>query len=84
MSVHDEAVFVSAGRERRFLPPVADAGGMQRLGFGLPMVERARDANGVRRRMRKFKANGHKFDFGSGKIVVVMIMFHAGKKLAVV
>ena len=73
-AIHHQAIFVSAGRESRFLPPVADAGGMQGLGFRLPMIECSCDANGLGRRIRKFKTNRH--ELRAWSVVVVMIVFH--------
>ena len=49
---------------------------MQSLGFGLPTVESARDANGRGHRIGEFKANGHQLGAGAREVVVVMIMFH--------
>jgi hypothetical protein len=51
---------------------------MQRLGFGLPMVKCARDANGPGGGMGKFEAHGHQLGGRTGGIVVIMIMFHSG------
>ena len=73
-AVHDEAVFVGAGGERGFLPPVAGAGGMQRLGLGLPVIKAARQADRFGRRMRELKANGHQWR--AGDIIVMVIVFH--------
>src|ERR1035438_250139 len=73
LAVHYEAVFVSAGRQSRFLHPATAPGGMQSLGFGLPLVESSGDANGGGRRMSEFKANGHEFGLGIAGIVMVMI-----------
>ena len=50
---------------------------MQSLGFGLPLVESSRDANGSGRRMSKFKANGHELGAGVAGVVMVMIVFHS-------
>ena len=50
---------------------------MQRLGFGLPVVESSRDANGGGRRMSEFKANRHKFGTAVADVVMVMIVFHS-------
>jgi hypothetical protein len=50
---------------------------MQSFGFGLPVVESSRDANGGGRRMSEFKANGHKFGTGVTDVVMVMIVFHS-------
>ena len=77
LAVHYEAVFVGAGRKSRFLHPATAPGGMQSLGFGLPVVESSGDANGGGRRMREFKANGHEFGLGVAGIVMVMIVFHS-------
>ena len=75
LAVHNEAVFVDAGRQGRFLPPMTDTGGMQSLGFGLPVVERSRDANGGGCWMSEFKADRHEC---APAVVVVMIVFHRG------
>src|ERR1019366_5849379 len=77
LAVHYEAVFVGAGRQSRFLQPVTAPSGMQSLGFGLPLVESSRDANGGGRRMSEFKANGHEFGAGVADVVMVMIVFHS-------
>ena len=50
---------------------------MQSLGFGLPLIESSRDANGGGRRMREFKANGHELGAGVAGVVMVMIVFHS-------
>jgi hypothetical protein len=50
---------------------------MQSLGFGLPLVESSRDANGGGRRMSEFKANGHELGAGALGIVMVMVVFHS-------
>ena len=42
------------------LPPVADTGGMERFGLGLPMIEGSRDANSGRGGMREFKTDRHR------------------------
>jgi hypothetical protein len=47
---------------------------MQRLGFGLPLVKSSRDANGLGRRMREFKADRH--ELRAWSIIVVVIVFH--------
>jgi hypothetical protein len=49
---------------------------MQRLGFGLPMVESPRDTNGGGRRMREFKANRHELGAGAFYVVVIFVVFH--------
>ena len=49
---------------------------MQSFGFGLLVVESSRDANGGGRRVREFKAHGHKFGTGVADVVMVMIVFH--------
>src|ERR1035437_6319679 len=77
LAVHYEAVFVSAGRQLRFLVPATASCGMQSLGFGLPLVESSGDANGGGRRMRKFKANGHEFGAGAVDVVMVFVVFHS-------
>ncbi|MEJ0090042.1 MAG: hypothetical protein WDM80_09905 [Limisphaerales bacterium] len=76
MAIDDQAVFICAGRQFSFFPPVAGARGMQRLGFGLPMVECPGEANALRRRMREFKANRYHLHIRS--VVVVVIVFHGG------
>ena len=55
---------------------MTDAGGMQAFAFGLPMVERSRDDNGVGCRMREFKANGHQWWAGTEGIVMILVVFH--------
>jgi hypothetical protein len=52
---------------------------MQSFGFGLPVVESPRDANGGGRRMSEFKANGHEFWPGAAGVVMIMIVFHSCK-----
>jgi hypothetical protein len=52
---------------------------MHGFGFRVPVVESARDANSVGRRMSEFKANGHELGAGTLGIIVVMIMFHEGE-----
>jgi hypothetical protein len=47
---------------------------MKRLGFGLPMIECSRDANGFGRRVGEFKANRHQVRDWS--VVVIVIVFH--------
>ena len=74
MAVHHEAVFVGAGSERGFLPPVAGSGGIQRLGFRLPVVERSREADGFGRWMRELKTNGGQLQAGVLGVVVIVIM----------
>ena len=76
LPVHYQAVFVGAGRQSRFLQPATAPCGMQRLGFGLPLIESSRDANSGGRRMDEFKANGHEFRTRVADVVMVMIMFH--------
>src|SRR5208282_2041726 len=76
LAVHDKAVFVGAGRQGCFLPPVTDAGGMQSFGFGLPLVEGSRDTNGGGARMSEFKANGLQMRSGAADIVVIVMVFH--------
>jgi hypothetical protein len=49
---------------------------MQRLGFGLPLVEGSRDANGGGGRMSEFKANGLQWQSGAADIVVSVMVFH--------
>ena len=75
--VHDEAVFVRARHHSRFLQPATAPCGMQSLGFGLPLVERSRDANGGGHRISEFKANGHELGAGVAGVVMVMIVFHS-------
>src|SRR5271154_2732291 len=75
-AVHDEAVFVGAGRKGCFLPPIANAGGIESLGFGLPMIKCSRDTNSLGRRMSKFKTNGHKLWTDATGVVMIMIVFH--------
>ena len=77
-AVHNEAVFVGAGRQGCFLPPLADAGGMERLGFGPPLIEGSRDANGGGRGISEFKADGLQLQSGAGDVVVIVIVFHRG------
>jgi len=50
---------------------------MQSLGFGLPVVESSREANGGGGRLSEFKADGHEFGAGATSVVMVMIMFHS-------
>ena len=76
LAVHYQAVFIGAGRQSRFLPPMTDAGGMQSLGFGLPMVEGSREANGFGCWMRELKANRHELGAGAMSVVMVMVVFH--------
>jgi hypothetical protein len=49
---------------------------MQSLGFGLPLVESSRDANGDGCRTSEFKANGYQLRAGAAGIVVIVIVFH--------
>ena len=76
IAIHDEAVFVGAGRKIGFLPPVARAGGMQCLRFRFPLVKTARDANGLGRRMRELEAHRHELRAGGVVVVVIVIVFH--------
>jgi hypothetical protein len=76
MTVHHQAVFVSSGRQNRFLVPMAGARGMQGFAFGLPMVETPRDTNRVSRRVSEFKANGHQLGTGAVGVVMIVVMFH--------
>ena len=57
LAVDHKAVFVFARRQRRFLPPMPDAGGMEGFAFRLPVVERSRDTNRGGGRVRELKAN---------------------------
>ena len=50
---------------------------MQSLGFGLPLVESSRDADGGGGRMNEFEANGHEFGTGVANVVMIMIVFHS-------
>ena len=50
---------------------------MQRLGFGLPMIECSRDADGDGGRVRELKANGHQLL--SREVIEFMIVFHDGE-----
>jgi hypothetical protein len=49
---------------------------MQGFGFGLPLVESARNANGGGCGMSEFKANGHERGAGAADVVMVMVVFH--------
>ena len=49
---------------------------MQGLGFGLPVVECSRDANGLGGRMSEFKADRHQLRAGTVGVVVIVIVFH--------
>ena len=50
---------------------------MQRLGFGLPVVERARETDGLGGRIRELKANRHDLWAGILGVVVIVIVFHS-------
>src|ERR1035437_8412861 len=76
LAVHYEAVWLGAGCQSRFLPPVTDAGGMERRGFGLPMAESPRNTNGVGRRMSEFQANRHDLRAGAFYVVMIFVVFH--------
>src|ERR1035438_10103238 len=77
LAVHYQAVFVGAGQQSRFRQPATAPGGMQSFGFGLPLVESSREANGGGGWMSEFKANGHEFGTRFTSVVMVMIMFHS-------
>jgi hypothetical protein len=49
---------------------------MQRLGFGLPMVECSRNENSFGCWMREFKVNRHQLRAGAMGVVVIVIVFH--------
>jgi len=53
---------------------------MQGLGFRLPIIERARDANGLGRWMAELKADGHHWR-RRRRIVMIVIMFHGMNQL---
>jgi len=49
---------------------------MQSLGFGLPVVERSRDANGDGRRMSELKSNGNELEAGAAAVIMIFIVLH--------
>jgi len=78
-AIHDEAVFVVAGHQSCFLPPVAFTGGMQGSAIGLPVVECSGKANGCGFRVFEFKVNRHPLQIrwpGCWGVVVIAIVFH--------
>ncbi len=81
MTIHNKAVFISAGREQGFFPPIADTGRMERLSFRLPAIEAARHAHGLGRGMRELEAHRHQWQTGTGSVVVIVIVFHIFKYL---
>ena len=78
LAVHHKAVFITAGREHGFLPPMTLAGGVQGFGFRLPMVKSSRDTNAGGGWMCELEADWLQLQAGAGRVVVVVIMFHKG------
>ena len=70
-----EAVFIDGKGERGLFPPLAGVGGMQRRGFGLPMVECSREADGLSRRTRELKTDRDQFNAIVLRVIVVAVMF---------
>ena len=80
-AIHNEAVFIGAGGEGRFFPPVANSGGIQRLSFGLPIIEFPRNTNADGLRIRELKVHGHELRVWS--LVMVMIVRERRREIGV-
>lgn len=65
MAVHHQTVFVVARQHGRVFQPMTAPLRMHGSGFGVPVVESARDANAIGRRMSEIKANGNEFGAGA-------------------
>jgi len=84
LTVHDQTIFVVTGCQCGFLQPVTVSEWMHGFGFGVPVVEGARDANRGGGRMCELKANGHKLRIRraavlmAASVIVILIVFHIG------
>ena len=83
LAVHHQAVFVVAGRQKRFLQPMAASDGLHLHGFGgrVPVVKCTRNTNGGGRRMVEGKVDWHQLEISVRGVIVVKVVFHNSGRL---